>query len=410
MSHGNTTRRNLLKALGVGGVAGLATGVGAAENAQRVFVHPEDGQSEAERALRDHGGRVLITYDNWEFIAGTVPTDNRGGLEGDGRVEKVEDDGTVHAIHHKDGHDGGPGGGGGDDDGGCGDHPTEDDSWGHDRIDADEVTEDGTGVGVAILDTGVDTDHCDLTVAGGTNCTGRGKGFEDKNGHGTHCAGIATADDNEIGVVGVAPDADLYGVKVLDNSGSGYWSWIACGIDWCRTNGIEILSMSLGGSGMSDAVKTAITDTYDAGHLLVAAAGNGDNDTDGECTDDDNVSQPASHPDVIAVSAMDEDDTLASYSSVGPEIELMAPGTDIRSTYKGDDYATLSGTSMACPHVSGAAAVVWADNGITLDQEDGDGSSDEGNDTVRATLKDSAEDLLDCEDGQGLLDVEKAVA
>lgn len=397
------TRRRTLGLIGSGGMLLTAGRVGASAGV-RVFVHPEDRRAQAERALRDHGGEVLLTYDHWEFVAGRVPSSNRRDLEQDRRVEAVEDDGEIHAIHHKEGHDGGPpgdGDGGGVD--GCGDHPAEDDSWGHDRVDADEVAEDGGGVDVAILDTGIDTEHCDLSIAGGTNCTGVGNGYDDKDGHGTHCAGIAAADNNAIGVVGVAPGADLYAVKVLDNSGSGRWSWLTCGIDWCMSHGREVLSMSLGGSGMPDATATALSDAYAAGHLLVAAAGNGNNDGDGSCTDDDNVSQPASHRDVIAVSAMDENDTLAGYSSVGPEVELMGPGTDIRSTYKGDDYATLSGTSMACPHASGAGAVVWADIGASLDGSD--------NGQVRQTLTDSAEAVLGtCEEGAGLVDVEAAVA
>ncbi len=384
------SRRETLGAIGSGALL-FTTGIVGASGKSRVFVHPDNGQSQAEQALRDQGGTVLITYDNWEFIAGVVPNSNRRDLERDNRVAKVEDDGEVQAIHHKDDHDGGPPGGGDDDDS-CGDHPAEDDSWGHDRIDADKVEEDGSGVDVAILDTGVDTEHCDLSVAGGTNCTGKGNGFDDKNGHGTHCAGIATADDNEIGVIGVAPGANLYGVKVLDNSGSGSWSQVVCGVDWCMENDREILSMSFGASTMPDSAHQAMSDAYAAGHLLVAAAGNSGNDEDGSC-EEENVGQPARHPDVIAVSAMDPDDTLAGYSSVGPEVEIMAPGTDIRSTYKGDDYDTLSGTSMACPHVSGAGAVIW--NGDNAD--------------VRKTLKDTAEDLLNsCEEGDGLLDVEAA--
>lgn len=406
----NFTRRKAIKGIGTGAIAALVPGTAEAEGKDRIFVQPEQTQSQAVDALEEHGGTPLFVYDNFDHIAGHVPSANRKDLESDDRVAIVENDGRVRAIHHRDGHDGGPPGDGGGDDGGCSDHPSQSQSWGHDRVDAGEVAEDGAGVDVAILDTGVDTEHCDLSVAGGVNCTGKGKGFDDKNGHGTHTAGIATADDNSIGVVGVAPGASLYGVKVLDNSGSGAWSNVVCGVDYCMNNDREVLSMSFGASSMPDSAHQAMSDAYAAGHLLVAAAGNEGNDENGSC-EEDNVGQPARHPDVIAVSAMDPDNSLAGYSSVGTEVELMGPGTDIRSTYKGDDYATLSGTSMACPHVSGAGAVVWADIGATLEQEDEDASTDEGNDTVRETLKDSAEDVLNgsCEQGSGLLDVPAAV-
>lgn len=398
------SRRRTLQVIGGGLAIGVGTVPAQGTGAQDVFVHPQGSQSDAVAALQDHGGGVTFTYSNFEFIAGVVPGRNRAELANDGRVELVEDDGTVEAFHHDDGHDGGPpGGGGDDDDGGCSDHPAQELPWGIDRIDADKVTEDGNGVDVAILDTGIDTGHCDLNVQGGTNCTGKGKGFEDKNGHGTHCAGIAAGLDNGIGVVGAAPAADLWAVKVLDNSGSGSWSNVVCGIDWCMTNNREILSMSFGADSMPDSVHTSLSDAYAAGHLLVAAAGNDGNDEDGSCGED-NVGQPARHDDVIAVSAMDPDDTLASYSSVGSEVELLGPGTDIRSTYKGDSYDTLSGTSMACPHVTGVGALVWGANGYG-DPEAGD------NDNVRGTLQDTAEVVLDtCEEGNGLVDAGAAVS
>ena len=398
----DTTRRRTLKAIGAGALLGLTAGPAAARGGQRVFVRPVGGQSQAEAALRDHGGRVLLTYDHWDFIAGVVPADNRGDLERDDRVANVENDGVVRAIHHRDGHDGGPpGGGGDDDDGGCSDHPKQSPSWGYNEIGAGEVSGyDGTGVGVAVLDTGVDTEHCDLTLASGTNCTGRGSGYDDKNGHGTHCAGIATADDNDIGVVGVAPGADLYAVKVLDNSGSGYWSWVVCGIDWCMTNGIEIMSMSFGASNMPSDVHTAIDDAYAAGHLMAAAAGNDGHD---DLCSSQTVGQPARHPATIAVSALAEDGTVAGYSSVGDEVDLIAPGSDIRSTYAGDTYNTLSGTSMACPHVSGSAATVWEARGVT-------GPDTSARDEVEAALASTALSVAcDNADGEGLVQVDEAV-
>lgn len=403
----NTTRRRVLRGVASGAFVGAAFGTASADETASVFVHG----SKPVQAVRDEGGVVTFKYDNFDFVAARVP--DVGELRRDPRVTKVERDGAVEALHHREGHDGGPPGGG---DGGSTSQTL---PWGVDRIDADKVSAGASGVDVAILDTGIDLSHPDLSVQGGTDCTGTGgSSYDDKNGHGTHCAGIVAALDNDQGVVGVAPAANLWAVKVLGNGGSGSWSNVVCGIDWCMTNGREILSMSLGG-GYNSTVEVALSNAYSAGHVLVAAAGNDGNDQDGGC-EENNVGFPASHPDVIAVSAMtgdadgsNDDDVIASYSSVGDaaaeemadgenDVELMAPGTEVYSTYKGDSYQTLSGTSMACPHVSGVAALVWEDIGASLASGD--------NATVRQTMRDTAETAIGtCEEGSGLVDAERAV-
>lgn len=404
-----TTRRRLLQLAGGGLAAGLAASAVEAGNRRSYFVHPS-GRGDVRQAVRDHGGRVTHSYGSFAFIAGRVPPDNADDLRDDRRVSTVERDGTVEALHHEDWHDGGGGGGNG---GGCSDHPVQNPSWGWTRINAETAHDDATGVGVdvAVLDTGIDEGHCDLAenLDGGYNCTGGpASRWDDKNGHGSHCAGIAAAVDNGIGVAGVAPAASLWAVKVLGNGGTGSWSDVVCGIDWCLEHGKEILSMSFGGS-RNDTVAQALSTAYDAGHLLVAAAGNDGNDEDGTC-EENNVGFPATHDDVIGVSAMDPDDTLAGYSSVGDgdgdgatDVDLLAPGTDIRSTYKDDGYEVLSGTSMACPHVSGTAALAWADLGA-----DGPGTGDRN--TIEDTLYSQTEPVLDtCEEGNGLVRPDRVV-
>ncbi|MBN1538629.1 MAG: S8 family peptidase [Candidatus Thermoplasmatota archaeon] len=233
--------------------------------------------------------------------------------------------------------------------------PDQEIPWGVLRINADDVwdTWTGSGVKVAILDTGIDKDHPDLKYAGGVNFVPVRRrvdptNFNDDNGHGTHVAGTIAAKNNEIGVVGVAPDASIYAVKVLDRTGSGYASWIISGIEWAITNNMDVISMSLGTSEDYPPLHTAITNAYNAGIVIVAAAGN----------DGSTVSYPAKYGEVIAVSATDITNTIASWSNRGAEIEVAAPGVSIKSTWNNGGYTTISGTSMACPHVTGVAALV----------------------------------------------------
>lgn len=215
----------------------------------------------------------------------------------------------------------------------------------------------GKGIRVAVLDTGIDGTHPDLVAnyKGGVSFV-PGETPADGNSHGTHCAGTIAAAINGIGVVGVAPAASLYAVKVLSNSGSGNWSWLIAGINWCIANQMRVLSMSLGGGGAPAALETMCNTAFASGLLLVAAAGNSGHTPTGLPS---TVGQPGKYKSVIAVSAIDSANVLASFSSAGPEVEICANGVNVLSTIPGGGYGTKSGTSMACPHVSGAAAVVW---------------------------------------------------
>ncbi len=227
--------------------------------------------------------------------------------------------------------------------------------WGVNRIDADlawAITK-GTGVKVGIVDTGIDRDHPDLVanIHGGYNCIKETTNFEDDHGHGSHCAGIAAAVDNTIGVVGVAPEAWLYGIKVLNRQGSGTTADCIQGIQWCTTNGLDVISMSWGSTTYSQAMHDACDAAWNAGLFLVGAAGNNGNNF---------IIYPAKYDSVVAITATDSSDNRASWSCYGPEAFLAAPGVSIYSTYKNGGYATMSGTSMACPHVSGTVALAWA--------------------------------------------------
>lgn len=235
--------------------------------------------------------------------------------------------------------------------------------WGVPRVQSPEVYNlgyTGQGLKVAILDTGIDKNHEDLAlnVKGGFSVftdSANLDPFYDGSGHGTHVAGTVAAVDNNLGVIGVARHADLYAVKVLNNSGSGSYEGIAKGIEWSIQNGMDIINMSLGGSSSSAILEQFCNLAYEEGILLVAAAGNsgtraGRNDT---------VGYPAKYASVMAVAATDQNDKRASFSSTGPAVEISAPGVGILSTTPNNNYASYNGTSMASPHVAAVAALVW---------------------------------------------------
>jgi subtilisin family serine protease len=281
--------------------------------------------------------------------------------------------------------------------------------WGVERIQAPEAWEitKGAGVKVAILDTGIDVDWngTELDIKGGVNFVGTAKDgstdpndWTDKDGHGTHVAGIVAALDDDDLYVGVAPEVFLYAVKVLGGGGRGTYEDLIQGIEWAVNNGMQIVSMSLGGYENSQAVNDTCKSAYNAGVLLVAASGN---DGDGNATNTDPISYPAAYDSVIAVGGTDENDNVWEYSSTGPHVELSAPATNIPSLWKYPLLATASGTSMATPHVSGTAALIWAAFPTYT------------NDQVRKRLQETATDLdpsgRDPGYGYGLVNASKAV-
>lgn len=251
----------------------------------------------------------------------------------------------------------------------------------------------GINVDAAVIDTGIDKEHPELNVKGGVRFyNGRftDSKYDDDNGHGSHVAGIIGARDNNDGVVGVAPCAGLYAVKVLNSRGSGYLSDIIKGLDWVRARSgeIEVINMSLGGQGVSSTYHNAIKNCVDAGIVVVVAAGNESRDVFGNDgvfgTSDDII--PAAYPEAAAISALADsdgeyggtgsatsygaDDSFASFSnysrsvvagnpvaSPGAAIDLILPGDSILSCYKDGNYATMSGTSMASPHAAGLAVL-----------------------------------------------------
>lgn len=391
------SRRRILQAIG-GGTVGSSLGVGVASaNGQgssgRYIVGTTPGKAHVARQKADKVDRELDFEDIGMAVSGRFPEEALNGLRNNPHVRYVEENGTMEALG-------------------------ETVPYGIEITNADEAIDEGftgDGVSIAILDTGIDAQHETLAENLGEGWSATGvtcdtsddcepgwfcpiigeidtcyEEWDDDNGHGSHVAGTAAAAMNNTGVMGVAPNATLHSVKVLGCCGSGTFEDIAAGIEWAADQGHDVINMSLGGQE-SDAVNDAVEYAADNNVVMVAAAGNA-----GPC--DDCVGSPADHPEVIAVSATNEDDELAEFSSTGPEIDIAAPGEDVLSSIPRDDYEELPGTSMASPHVAGAAATVIADG--TDDREE-----------VRDTLKEAADDigLDDNEQGAGRLNVADAV-
>ena len=229
-------------------------------------------------------------------------------------------------------------------------------------IEAPEIWSEtkGEGITIAILDTGCDMGHPDLSerIIGGRNFTADDgndpEKYQDYNGHGTHVAGTIAAMQNEQGVVGVAPAANLLILKVLDKNGSGQYEWIINAIRYAIEQKVDIISMSLGGPEDVTELHQAIKDAVKNNILVVCAAGN---EGDGN-EETDEYGFPGAYNEVISVGAIDLNRSSSEFSNSNKEIDLVAPGEKILSTYLNGKYATLSGTSMATPHVSGALALI----------------------------------------------------
>ena len=226
--------------------------------------------------------------------------------------------------------------------------------WGVARVGAPNAWPRGQGAGVkvAVIDTGIDCSHPDLQCdfSAGANLLDPGSAPMDDNEHGTHVSGTIAGRGNGNGVFGVAPKATLIAVKVLDADGAGSLSDIVKGIDWATKAGADVINLSLGGPIGSAALERAVKQALASGVVVVAAAGNSG-------PDPDTVGYPGAYPGVIAVAASDKRDRIAPFSSRGAAIAFIAPGVNIRSTVPGGGYKTLSGTSMASPHVAGLAAL-----------------------------------------------------
>lgn len=264
----------------------------------------------------------------------------------------------------------------------------------------------GRDVKVAIIDTGIDDDHQDLSVYGGASFVSGVASWNDDHGHGTHCAGIAGGRQSR-GFIGVAPACELYAVKVLAGNGSGFLSWVLAGMAWAVQNDMEVASMSLGSdvpaanTPCSPAFQTAAQQLINNGCIVIAAAGNAGGQPNHW------VGQPARCQGFMAVASIDRQrhwSTFSSYGSAfGPfsNVEIAGPGSSINSTRMGGGHTVMSGTSMACPHVAGAAALLKQMHPTWTPER------------IRARLSNTATDLgvpgNDEKLGHGLVNCEAAV-
>ena len=412
------------------------------DNLTRVLIAFNKPVGPSEQALvRAHGGKIKYSYSIVDAIAATLPAGAIEGLSHNPHVASIDLDDTVYATDIE-----------------------LDNSWGVERIGAGTVhtgsvqtgfANKGAGVNIGIIDSGINYNHPDLNdnYRGGYDFYYYNNDPMDVYGHGTHVAGTACAEDNGngvtdasgkplYGVVGVAPNCDLYSLRVLNEDGVGYWSDIIAAVQWSTgvpvylaawgttpattTQGVrmDVINLSLGQArDPGTIVKAAFDNAEKAGVVIVAAAGNsGTLSGKGK-----NVIYPAKFASVIAVAATDSADKRASFSSTGPEVELAAPGVNVYSTWNdttgyydpqpncdpaGDCYKYGSGTSMASPHVAGVAALVIA-TGVSDRSAVGTSGYGRINDEVRKVMNDTATNLgiagRDSQYGFGLVSAAAAV-
>ena len=286
------------------------------------------------KLLEEKDLEVHHIFEEYDAVSVTIPVSMRDNLNARPNIRFIEEDPEVETT-------------------------SQTASWGYRSLDIEDVKQTGLtgkGIKIGILDTGVRTDHPDLHISGGATFVQGTSSYNDDFGHGTHVAGIIASQDNDLGTVGVAPDAQLYAVKVLDNNGKGNQSDVVAGINWAMEQQLDIINLSITSPTGSFLLQETLQKAYDQGMLIIAASGNFVTPV----YENINVLFPAQYSTVIAVGAVNENLVRSSFSYYGQDLDFVAPGENIYSTYNGledGEYQLSTGTSMAAPFVTGMAAL-----------------------------------------------------
>lgn len=316
-------------------LSGWASSADAAENEleRKIISFKEEIDYEL---LEEMGAEIHEEFDAISAVSVTLPNDKMiQAASNDSSIEYVEENSVVKAA-------------------------AQTTTWGYRTIRANTAASlgyTGKGVKIAIIDSGINSKHPDLKVAGGVSKVENSSAFTDGNGHGTHVAGVIGAQNNSIGTVGVAPDAQLYSVKVLTSRGIGTLEGVVAGIQWAIDQKVDIINMSLTTVNDDKTLRDITKKAYDAGILIVAASGN-----DRESGLYSDVLYPARFPSVIAVGSVSQLNKLSYFSNYGASQELVAPGENILSSFTDsksatqEDYAISEGTSVAAPFAAGTFA------------------------------------------------------
>lgn len=280
-----------------------------------------------EKLIAENSGTVSHTFENIPAVSVSFPiTANLSKLEDDHTLKVIAPEKKIEIMSQVN-------------------------NWGYDLIEANRFTENsftGKNVNISIIDTGIDTEHEDVAVAGGKSFVNYTNSYRDDNGHGTHIAGIIAAKNNDVGITGIAPNSNLYALKAFNNKGEGSTIDLAEAIDYAMKINSDVINLSFEYNTYDPVVEALLNESYKQNIMIVGAAGNSGS----------TISYPALHSSVIAVGAIDENLKKASFSSIGNVLEVVAPGVDINSTWKNNKYNSMSGTSMATAFVSGYLAIL----------------------------------------------------
>ncbi|MEK4228385.1 S8 family peptidase [Solibacillus sp. FSL H8-0538] len=320
-------------------IVGYQPSFAAADVERAVIVHfaNEEGKQATINASTD----IITSYDHLQMLAVTMNNSELVQLQKHPDIVTIETNDTVQLLEEA-----------------VSISPTfattEANQWNITAVNSSVTWQEGLtgkGVKIAIIDSGI-ASHNDLSIAGGVSFIS--DDYDDEHGHGTHIAGIIGAQHNGFGAAGIAPNSEIYAVRVLDKEGVGDVAHVLQGIDWAIENGMDIINLSFGDTSDLGPLKEAIQTAYSKGILVVAASGNNGTSNVSENT----VFYPALYDEVIAVAALDQNFSRSGWSATGPKNEFTAPGEGVYSTFLNDQFATKQGTSVAAPHVVGVLALL----------------------------------------------------